>query len=232
MPCGHAVRLQGAGPDWYAAQTVDLSRGGILVAVTDVGFRTREDQDGVSLVEERFPRGLEVAFVDTGVVRAAKVVRATLQRGAHLALGCEFAEPLTKADALALGIVAGESGVPEALAPVLSFVPRAGVPLSLVMLGASENVVGPFALGRVLAVGERTIEAAFAKPPEDVVASCRVEPFNALLVIGRERLWSGRGTLVACRPAADGSTIRVLAEGALGRAVRRRVVAAASQAGA
>ena len=223
VPCGHAVRLRGDRPEAYDGETVDLSRGGVLVAVTDRAFRAGEDRDGMSLIEERFPDGVEIAFVETGVTRRASIVRATLQRGAHLALGCAFEGLLTTPEALALGIAAGETGVDEAGAAVLPFVPRPGVALSLVILGASESVVGPFALGTVRAVGERTIEATFGKTADAVAESCRVEPFNTLLVVGRERVWTGRGRLVACRPDEAGSRVRVLSETELGRSVRKRV---------
>jgi hypothetical protein len=222
VPCGHDVRLRGAGGTEYTGETVDLSRGGALVAVTDPVF-LGEDRDGVELVAERFPDGLEIVFGANGATRRARIVRATLQRGSHLALGCAFDSLLTARDALELGIVAGESGVEEASAATLPFLVRPGVAMSLVLEGVAGTLVGPLAVGPVSALGERTVEAALARDVDAVVASCANVPFGIHLVVGRDQVWSGRGTLVACADEGRGCRVRVVAGSEFTRAVLKRL---------
>ena len=224
VPCTHPVLLCGVRGARHEGATLDLSRGGALVAVTDLALR--EGEDGITLIQARFPDGVEIVFPVEGGTRKARIVRATLLPEAQLALGCAFETPLTTMEAIGLGLVAGESGVPEASADSLPLLPRPGVALSLVLMGATESVVGPLALGTVCALGEQTIEATFGKPPDAMVASCRDEPFNTLLVVGRDRIWTGRGTLVGCRADGAGCRVRVLATEELGRSVRRRAQAA------
>lgn len=225
VQCGHEVRLRGAGPADYAGETVDLSRGGALVAVTDAAF-TAPDRDGMSLVEEHFPDGIEVLFPVFGITRRGKIVRATLQRGAHLALGISFEDVFTSKEALQLSIVAGETGVDEAAAGSLPYLPRPGVALSLVLEGVPEAVVGPLALGPVAALGERTVEARLTRDVDAIVDACASVPVGLQLVVGRDAVWAGRGTLVQCSPEADGCRVRLVAGTEFSRAVLKRMRAA------
>lgn len=225
VECGHEVRLRGVGEADFAGETVDLSRGGALLAVTDPAF-SAPDRDGMSLVEEHFPNGVEILFPVHGIARQAKIVRATLQRGAHLALGCAFEDVFAPKEALQLGIVGGETGVAEALASSLPYLPRPGVALSLVLEGVTEAVVGPLALGPVSALGERTIEARLSRSADAIIDACANVPVGLQLVVGRDEVWSGRGTLVACSDDGDGCRVRLVAGTEFTRAVLKRMKAA------
>ena len=221
--CDHVISLRGVGGTSYEGQTVDLSRGGLLVAVTDPVFMG-EDRDGVTLIQDHFPDGTEILFAETGILRKASIVRATLQRGAHLALGCQFEQILGVHEALELGIVAGESGVAEAASALLPFVPKAGVQLTLMIHGSGETLAGPLALGQVAAMGERTVEAVLDRRVDAVVAGCGNAPVEASVRVGRRKIWSGHCQLVACTPGMLGTVVRLVSEVPFNRSVRRRLI--------
>ena len=69
VPCAHAVVLSGSAGKPYAGAARDLSRAGVLVAVTDPAFRDGEERDGITLIQERFPDGVEIAFPEAGITR-------------------------------------------------------------------------------------------------------------------------------------------------------------------
>ena len=114
----HLVELRGQQSN-YMGQVLDLSRGGMRVAVVDPSFY-EATQDGLALVERRFPRGAMVHFVEEGVSRKVQVVRITPHGGGWLSLGCEFESYLTHGEAVRLGLgdesvgSKGVSRLPEA----------------------------------------------------------------------------------------------------------------------
>ena len=76
------------------------------------------------------------------------------------------------------------------------------------------------------ALGERTVEARLTRDGDAIVAACANVPFGIHLVIGRDLVWSGRGTLVACHDNEGGCRVRVLAGTEFTRAVLKRLQAA------
>lgn len=200
---------------------VDLSLGGVLIAL-DGPAVNGDAMKARGVVDEFFPVGLEITFTRTGTVRRARVVRVTIQQGAHLGIGCEFEEALTTVDALRLGVLAGACGVPEAQDELLPYEPRNGTPLTLVLDGGEEDHVGPFALGSVVAAGDRIVEAVLPIPPQAIYEGCGDGEFRAALVVGRDHLWEGPVTLVACRmEPTGGCRIRVVADAPIGRPLGR-----------
>lgn len=106
LPADHPVELRGR-KHGFTARVLDLSRGGLLIAVKDPEFYEGTD-NGLSLVAQRFPRGATIRFLDEGVARRVRIVRITPHEGLWLSLGCEFEKSLTGGEALRLGLV-GES---------------------------------------------------------------------------------------------------------------------------
>ena len=106
MPGDHAIEVRGR-KTGFSGQVLDLSRGGLRIAVKDPAFYEGAE-DGLTLVMSRFPRGATIRFVSEGVARRVRIVRITPHQGLWLALGCEFEKALTGGEAVRLG-VAGES---------------------------------------------------------------------------------------------------------------------------
>jgi len=220
VTCTHQVVCRGTGGE-LTGVVVDLSRGGVLIAL-DGPAVNGDHKKARAVVEDLFPVGLEITFTRTGTQRRAKVARVTLQQGAHLGIGCAFDEALTTVEALRLGVLAGDCGIPEAQDDVLPYEPRNGTPLTLMLDGGDEDHVGPFALGSVVAAGDRIVEAVLPIPPQAVYESCGDANFHASLVVGRDHLWEGPVTLVACRmEATGGCRIRVVADAPIGRPLGR-----------
>lgn len=110
MPGSHLVEVRGR-KQGFNGTVLDLSRGGLRVAVKDPTFYEGAE-DGLALVMKRFPRGATVRFVDEGIARRVRIVRITPHEGHWLCLGCEFEKALSGGEADHLG-VAGESNVNE-----------------------------------------------------------------------------------------------------------------------
>jgi hypothetical protein len=106
MPGEHPVELRGR-KSGFTGRILDLSRGGLRVAVKDPLFY-EGGENGLALVLRRFPRGATIRFVDEGIARRVRIVRITPHQGMWLSLGCEFEKALTGGEAVRLG-VASES---------------------------------------------------------------------------------------------------------------------------
>jgi hypothetical protein len=93
----------------FPARSVDISRTGILLRITDELF-AHEEEDLASFafkVERHFANGADILFVDHKFGVAANVVRVTHRRidGAPaLLLACGFKTPLTDGQCQALGV--------------------------------------------------------------------------------------------------------------------------------
>src|SRR5688500_1390748 len=95
----------------FEARTVDLSRGGMLIEVTDPAVVSPSANGGVLPFAERllarFPEDMEVVFGHGALSVRATVVRLETRavgRAPGLLLGCRFLKPLTEADCAALGL--------------------------------------------------------------------------------------------------------------------------------
>ena len=218
----HPVMLGGPGGD-FAAQAVDLSRGGVLVAVHDPEL-VGEGGGVAKRVAEQFPDGLEVRFVECGITRHARIARTVVSPGATLGIGCSFDHPLSTREALVLGVVAGETHVPEVRLEMLPFEPRPGSPLTVVLEDQVAGLSGPFAIGPVLGTGEHVVDANVPQSVDSLVASCGDGPFHAAVIMGSERLWEAPATLVACEGhGPDGTRIRLLLESTFDQRLARRL---------
>lgn len=102
MPGDQPVELR-AQKTGFSGRILDLSRGGLRVAVQDPAFYDAS-ADGLTLVMQRFPRGATVRFVEEGIARRVRIVRITPHQGLWLALGCEFEKALTGGEAVRLGV--------------------------------------------------------------------------------------------------------------------------------
>ena len=98
----HLVELRGP-QQGFMGQVLDLSRGGVRVAVVDPSFYEAAE-DGLALVARRFPLGATVHFVEEGIWRKTRVVRITPHGADWLSLGCEFESCLTRGEAVRLGL--------------------------------------------------------------------------------------------------------------------------------
>lgn len=112
----HLVEIRGPASG-FLGQVLDLSRGGIRLAVVDPTFY-EVHLDGLALVSRHFPDGMLIRFVEGGISRRAEIVRITPHQGPWLSIGCKFDSPLTGDQAARLGIGAeslDENGVAPSL---------------------------------------------------------------------------------------------------------------------
>lgn len=112
----HLVEIRGPASG-FLGQVLDLSRGGIRLAVVDPTFYDAQ-LDGLALVSQRFPHGALIRFVEGGISRRAEIVRITPHQGPWLSIGCRFDSPLTGDQAVQLGMSA-ESLDEDGVAPSL-----------------------------------------------------------------------------------------------------------------
>jgi hypothetical protein len=223
-----SVGLQGNGAT-FEARLLDLSRGGFLAAIEDPAFYADAAEDGLALVHARFPEGVRVRFPETGIERRAQIVRLTPHGEGGIALGCRFDEALTGSEAVRLGVAAAESGHPEATAAVLSGEPRARPPISVLLFAGADHVAGPYAMGRILGIGERAVDVAFVGDRDAVLTDLAEGPVQAAFVRGTTRLWEGTLDIAACtvedgRQSGSGPLrLRLMAESSWGRRVTKHV---------
>jgi hypothetical protein len=95
--------------DNFPARSVDLSRTGILLQITDDLF-AHEEEDLASFafkVQQHFASGSDILFVDHGFGVSAGVVRVTHRRvdgRPALLLACRFQQPLSDGQCATLGV--------------------------------------------------------------------------------------------------------------------------------
>jgi len=91
--------------DNFPAQSIDVSKSGILLQITDSVFAD-SDEDLASFafkVQQHFQQGADILFVDYGFGVTASVVRVTHRHGA-LSLACRFRHPLSDGQCRSLEI--------------------------------------------------------------------------------------------------------------------------------
>jgi hypothetical protein len=111
----HTVPVKCIGPSgkWYVGRTVDLSRGGMLLEITDEDFlpigASSDLLPFAARVAMQFPRGLDANFGDGAVQVHANVVRLVAKAGGPgpVLLGCKFEPALSDFDCGLLGITTG-----------------------------------------------------------------------------------------------------------------------------
>src|SRR5206468_3318144 len=107
------VRCIGPAGRWFAGRTVDVSRGGLLVEITDQEFLPLGEAPDLipfaARVAMQFPHGMDVNFGDGAVQVHADIVRLVSRQGRSplMLLGCQFEPPLSDFDCRLLGIDPG-----------------------------------------------------------------------------------------------------------------------------
>lgn len=113
--CELDVMLRGRGGS-FSARSLDISRSGILLHITDHLYR-RSDDDLASFagrVDKHFRTRIEVCFVEAGLRFAAEIARLTVsEEAAHgvesaFLLACRFRTVLSPAQCEVLGIDGGD----------------------------------------------------------------------------------------------------------------------------
>ena len=113
-----AVKCIGPAGKCFAGRTVDISRGGMLLDITDPEFQPLEESSDLipfaARVATQFPDGMDVNFGDGAVQVHADVVRLVSKPGKTVGtlLGCKFHPPLTEFDCRLLGVDAGLDETP------------------------------------------------------------------------------------------------------------------------
>ena len=120
------VEAKGPSGQAYAGKTVDVSRGGMLLELTDVAFRSvSAHADLVSFasrIATTFPTGMDVSFGEGAVRAKAHVVRVLAGGAAStLLLGCRFEPPLEIVDCRLLGVEAGGNEIDKGPSPATSW---------------------------------------------------------------------------------------------------------------
>ena len=91
--------------DNFPAQSIDVSKSGMLLQITDSVFADN-DEDLASFafkVQQHFQQGADILFADYGFGVTASVVRVTHRNGL-LSLACRFRHPLSDGQCSALEI--------------------------------------------------------------------------------------------------------------------------------
>ena len=117
----HTVPVKCIGPSgkWYSGRTVDVSRGGMLLEITDEDFlpigASADLLPFAARVAMQFPRGLDANFGDGAVQVHANIVRLVAKAGGPgpVLLGCQFDPQLTDFDCGLLGIETGDDETSE-----------------------------------------------------------------------------------------------------------------------
>lgn len=94
----------------FPARTVNVSRSGALLEITDDGYAPRGGDLATFArkVEMHFRTGMDVHFVEQGMATRARVVRVTCECD-ELRFACRFSRTLSDAECERLGL----DGVPE-----------------------------------------------------------------------------------------------------------------------
>jgi hypothetical protein len=175
----------------YAARTLDLSKNGALLELTDPRLRPPADpQRRVEVAADlarRLGNGFGVAFAHGIVWTQAAVVRANLPRvaGEPYRVGCRFHEPLAAQDARLLGLT-GEG----------DYEPRETTcaPLPPMVDGSGDRVKDRDDKPQEDPMpGERTVERRLTRVTRDDTApSDAAAPAEVRLPISLDRMFSGR----------------------------------------
>jgi hypothetical protein len=90
--------------DNFPAQSIDVSKSGILLQITESFADGGEDLASFAFkVQQHFQQGADILFVDYGFGVTASVVRVTHRQGA-LSLACRFRHPLSEGQCESLEI--------------------------------------------------------------------------------------------------------------------------------
>lgn len=161
----HTVAVKCIGPSgkWYAGRTIDVSRGGMLLEITDEEFlpigASSDLLPFAARVAMQFPRGLDANFGDGAVQVHANVVRLVAKAGGPgpVLLGCKFDVALADFDCGLLGIDPGVDetspvGKDTASGPLRGVVPAKREPAPVVRrapdaLPAADEIDEPALVG-------------------------------------------------------------------------------------
>mgnify|MGYP001828753722 CR=1 FL=1 len=96
QPCDLNVMLRGRGGS-FTGQTVDISRSGVLLQITDQLYNMPHDDlaSFAGRIEKHFRTRVDVFFVEAGLRKAAEVARLTMSESGEFLMACQFRERLT-----------------------------------------------------------------------------------------------------------------------------------------
>ena len=126
-----AVRCVGVAGCAFKGRTVDISRGGALVEITDPAFLPVEERGELIAFAARvgtmFPEGIGIYFADGSVQARGVVVRLEARQGRapHVLMGCKFDAPLADLDCGLLGLDNSGDETKQPPAPVRKDRPHA-----------------------------------------------------------------------------------------------------------
>ena len=95
QPCDLSVMLRGRGGS-FTGQTVDISRSGVLLQITDQLYNMSNDDlaSFAGRIEKHFRTRVDVFFVEAGLRKAAEVARLTMSESGEFLMACQFRERL------------------------------------------------------------------------------------------------------------------------------------------
>ena len=100
----------------FRGRVLNVSREGALISVTQRRFKAKTDLDLVQVtasLEEEFPDGLTLRFLECPVTLKASIVRvARLAEDGATAIGCKFERPLSFPECRILGVRCSEDEEP------------------------------------------------------------------------------------------------------------------------
>jgi len=109
QPCDLNIMLRGRGGS-FTGQTVDLSRSGVLLRITDQLYNQPYDDltSFAGRIEKHFRTRVDVFFVEAGLRKASEVARLTMSETGEFLMACQFRDRLTESQCEMLGIDDGE----------------------------------------------------------------------------------------------------------------------------
>jgi hypothetical protein len=115
QPCDLDVMLRGRGGS-FTGQTVDISRSGVLLRITDQLYNISNDDlaSFAGRIEKHFRTRVDVFFVEAGLRKAAEVARLTMSEMGEFLMACQFREQLSRKECELLEIDGGDDREEEA----------------------------------------------------------------------------------------------------------------------
>ena len=116
QPCDLNVMLRGRGGS-FTGQTVDISRSGVLLRITDQLYNVPQDDltSFAGRIEKHFRTRVDVFFVEAGLRKAVEVARLTMSETGEFLMACHFRERLDARECELLEIDGGDDREEDAV---------------------------------------------------------------------------------------------------------------------
>ena len=140
-----AVKCLGPSGRSFTGRTVDISRGGVLIEITDPDFQPFSESSEIlpfaARVAFNFPHGMDVNFGDGAVQKHANIVRLISKpgRATGMLLGCKFNPVLSDFDCRLLGIDPGSDETTAPAAPISPEYPASRAPAPVATVEAAQG---------------------------------------------------------------------------------------------